>query len=103
MKNLNKYSSPYEFENKLFRYNYEDCLVEWIHKATEKEIEENEEWKKAHNNHHLYNIGEDGFEIIDTVGLRKENWNNKEIRNEYLEEWCFEINEETSILMEDFL
>ena len=87
-------SRVYKCGGKLFRYDFDHCAVQWVHKASKEEIAENEEWKKNHNGDVLFDIGKDGYEVVDTVGLRVENWKNKEAREEYLEEWCFDLDEE---------
>ena len=69
-----KYSKNYRFRGKTFRYDWDNAIVEWIYKDEETGL----------------------WEELDGVGLRNENWKNKEIRDEYLAEWCEEIAEETA-------
>ena len=76
-----RYSKNYKFMGKTFRYDYEDCIVEWIYKDDET----------------------GNWEVLDGVGLRTENWKNKEVRDEYLAEWCDEIAEETAYEMDFFM
>ena len=87
-----KKSAVYKFKGKLFRYNFDECLVEYIAKATKEELEENKEWQKKFGKN-LWDIDENGYIEIDAVGLRKENWTRKEVRDEYLSEWAAEMHE----------
>ncbi len=75
-----KYSRNYKRGNKTFRYDFENCIVEWIYKD-----EETGNW-----------------EVLEGVGLRAENWKNKSIRDEYLDMWIDEIEEETRCMIADF-
>ena len=87
-----KKSRVYKFEGKLFRYNFDECIVEYIAKATQEELEDNKEWQKKYGRN-LWDIDENGYMEIDGVGLRKENWIRKEVRDEYLSEWVAEMRE----------
>lgn len=87
-----KMSGIYRYKKKLFRYNFDSCVVEWVSKPTAEEIKDNEEWHRKHGRD-LWEI-EDGMIVNDSIGLRPENWKNKEARNEYLDEWIFELQEE---------
>lgn len=87
-----KKSSIYKFKGKLFRYNFDHCVVEWVSKATQEEIDDNKKWQAKYGKN-LWDIDEDGYIEIDAVGLRKENWTRKAVRDEYLSEWVAEIAE----------
>ena len=79
-----RYSKPYKLNGKLFQYNYTRCIVEYI-----QILKEDMEY-----------IGKKGdIFVIDEAGLSKEHWNNKEVRNEYLNSWIEEL-EETFRIME---
>jgi len=67
----------YKYQGKDFAYDFKDCLVLYIYK------DEDGIWRE-----------------LDSVGLRKENWKNKEIRDEYLAEYCFDIDEECAYEMD---
>lgn len=67
-----RYSKNYKFMGKTFRYDYDNAIVEWIYKDEETGL----------------------WEELDGVGLRLENWKNKEARDEYLAEWCADLEEE---------
>lgn len=95
-------SKAYKYGRKEFRYDYENGLVEWVTKATDEERKDNEEWMKKFNKP-LWDIDEDGYIKIDSVGLSKENWKHKEMRDSYLGQWCDEIEEETRCLVNDFI
>lgn len=103
-KTAQRYSKPYKRGRRLFRYDYENAIVEWVSKATEEEYRDNAEWESNHpgRRNRLWDIGEDGLISHEGVGLRKENWENKEARNEYLDEWNFELDEESEWLYEEF-
>ncbi len=73
-----KYSKIVRKSGRKFRYNYERALIEWIDK------DENGEW-----------------EVIAAVGLRKENWENKELRDEYLFAWNVDIDDELRYMAMD--
>ena len=73
-----KYSKIVRRRGRKFRYNYERRLIEWINK------DNNGEWK-----------------VINAVGLRKENWENKEIRDDYLFLWNIEIDDELKYMAMD--
>ena len=75
------YSRNYKIEGKTFRYDYDNAIVEWIYKD-----EDTGEW-----------------EVLDGVGLRYENWVNKDARDEYLTEWAYEIEADTECMMNDFI
>ena len=74
-----KYSKVIKKDGKQFRYNYKDNVVEYI-----GEID-----------------GE--IEILDSVGLSKENWDNKEARDEYLDQYIMDLNEEESYMTKDLM
>lgn len=95
------YSNIYEYKNRFFKYNYTDRLVSLMAKATEDIIKDDEEWKANHNGDSLFGIV-DGYYKLDTVGLAKDNWDNIDLRNEYLSMFIEEHNEECRILAEDF-
>lgn len=57
---------------------------------------------REHNGRRLFDTDETGeYMIIDGVGLRKENWKNKEIRDEYLDQWNAEMDEELEYMLDD--
>lgn len=81
---------------KTFRYNRERCVVEYVEKATPDMLNDNAEWQKKFGRD-LWEIT-DGYTVLDTVGLRPENWNSKEARTEYLTGWAMELDEESAYL-----
>ena len=89
---MKKISGIYKRGGQLFRYNYEHCVVEYVCKASQEELADNEEWLRKYGRK-LWEIDESGYITIESVGLRPENWKNKEARNEYLDEWLFELRE----------
>lgn len=76
------YSDPYKVAGKWFRYNYKYSEVEYITHASNE-------------------FGP--IEVITSVGLSKDNWENKEARNEYLQGWAEELDAEANSLADDFI
>lgn len=95
-------SKPYKLHGKLFRYDFDRSTVEYIAKASAEDLKDEAEWKEKYGRP-LLGIGEDGYMVISTVGLAKENWKNKATRDEYLSEWAFDLDEEGSALAADFV
>lgn len=95
-------SKPYEMNGKVFRYDFDRCVVEYISKADADMMAEDAEWQQKHGSK-LYGIGDDGYMLLATVGLWKDNWTNKAARDEYLSEWVFELDEEFAALAADFV
>ena len=86
-----KKSAVYKFKGKLFRYNYDECLVEYLAKATKEELEDNVRWQEKYGKN-LWDIDENGYIVSDEVGLQEANWKDKFARDEYLNEWVDELN-----------
>ena len=82
-------SAIYKFNDRKFRYDYDRCLVEYGFIAeTEDDIE-------------IFGAKELGdFVLVDEIGLSKENWDNKEVRDEYLMEYCYRLEEEINWLLD---
>lgn len=95
-------SSPYKFEGKTFRYDFDRCVVEYIFKATEEDIADEQEWIEKYERP-LLGIDEEGYIVASTVGLRKENWTRKPVRDEYLSGWVDELGEEERCMEADFV
>ena len=95
-------SRAYKLNGKTFRYDYEAGQVEYIYKASREQIKEEQEWIRDHG-YPLYEIDEHGYSVVETVGLRAENWKNKAARDEYLYGWCFELDEEAAYLADQYL
>lgn len=96
-------SKPYKLDGKLFRYDPDNCIVEYIAKADKETIAADEEWKKDHQGRSLYGIGEDGYMVFSAAGLRRENWKNKAARDEYLSGWADELDEELAAMAGEFI
>ena len=96
-------SSPYKLNGKLFRYNFDTCIVEYIMKADKDDLETDEEWKRTHDGRSLLGIGGDGYIILDSIGLSRENWKNKEARDGYLSAWCNDLDDELASMTADFV
>lgn len=94
-------SKPYKFGKRLFRYDFDECVVEYIYKASAEDIQEEKDWIAEHGRP-LYHIDEQGYMVADEVGLRAENWKKKSVRDEYLAQYCDELDEEAAWLRYEF-
>lgn len=99
---MKKQSAIYKRNGKAFRYDYRSCLVSLMMKAGPEERQENENWI-ARFGRPLWDIDEDGYMELSTVGLMREDWDDKEARNEYLDGWMEEMEEETACMAERFV
>ena len=95
-------SNPVKVSGKLFRYDFDRSVVEYIQKATALQIDEEIEWEQQHGSH-LYGIGADGYIVLSSAGLDATNWKNAAARKEYLTEWTDELEEEAKRLADDFV
>ena len=95
-------SKPYKVSGKLFRYDFDSSTVEYIAKAGTEEIEADREWKETHGRS-LYGIGDDGYMVLDTIGLNRKNWEIRAARDEYLSGWAVDLDAEAEALAADFL
>lgn len=95
-------SKPYKVSGKLFRYDFDSSTVEYIAKAGTEEIEADREWKETHGRS-IYGIGDDGYMVLDTIGLNRKNWENRAARDEYLSGWAVDLDAEAEALVADFL
>ena len=75
------YSKLYTLNGKTYRYDFDKALVEWVRKPSKETL--------------AADIVE-GYTVIDCIGLARENWEDKEARDEHLEGWQFEIEAETA-------
>jgi hypothetical protein len=76
------YSDPIKVNGKWFRYNYKYSEVEYITHASNE-------------------FGP--IEVVTSVGLNKDTWNDKQARNEYLQGWAEELEAEANSLADDFI
>lgn len=97
---MNK-SKVYEQDGKLFRYNYDDAVVEYVYKATEDDKAEEAEWKEKYGSS-LYHIDSDGYAVINSIGLHRDNWEHEGLRREYIAQWIADLDEELRALAADF-
>ena len=95
---MGRYSRPYKRGRRLFRYDFERCIVECVCAASEEMKKEEADWIEKHGRP-LYGIDDQGLMSYESVGLRRENWMEKSARNEYLDEWNAELDEELSCMM----
>lgn len=89
---MKKLSGVYRRGGKCFRYDFQSCVVQLVHKAGKEELADNAQWMTERGKP-LWDIDESGYMVADTVGLSPENWLNKEAWDEYLDEWLFELDE----------
>lgn len=95
-------SNPVKVGGKLFRYDFDRSMVEYIQEATASQIDEEIEWEQKHGSQ-LYGIGADGYIVLSSAGLNATNWKDAAARKEYLSEWADELSEEESYLADDFV
>lgn len=95
-------SNPVKVSGKLFRYDFDRSVVEYIIKADAETIDAEIEWEQKHGSQ-LYGVGADGYIVLASAGLRKENWMNTATRKEYLSGWAYELEEEATCLANDFV
>ena len=95
-------SKPYKVSGKLFRYDFDSSTVEYIAKAGTEEIEADREWKETHGRS-LYGIGDDGYMVLDTIGLNRKNWEDKGARDEYLAAWDVDLDAELEEMTSNFV
>lgn len=94
----NDYSRVVKYNGKLFRYNYNHGMVEYVMKVTNEVLTENEEWIKQFGEP-LFEV-RNGYVVIDEVGLYHENWDNIESRESYLSLYCDDLDEELAYLID---
>ena len=85
-----------------FRYDEKNAVVQYVYKATPDMYVDDKKWMETHG-YPLWGIDEDGYVVLDSVGLAREHWDNKETRIEYLTEWDYEISSEVGYLTEEFV
>ncbi len=95
-------SKPVKVSGKLFRYNFDRSVVEYIVKADAETIGEENEWKQKRGST-LFGIDTEGYIVLSTIGLNVANWKNAAARKEYLTEWANALEEETAYLVDSFL
>lgn len=95
-------SKTYKLRNHTFRYDFTHGVVENIMLAGAEDIKLDNEWKKTHG-YSLLDIDADGFMILSVAGLSKEHWKDRCARDEYLNGWVDDIEEECSQLSADFV
>lgn len=95
-------SNPIKVSGKLFRYDFDRSVVEFIVKADAETISEENEWKQKYGSQ-LYGIGADGYIVLSSAGLNATNWKDAAARKEYLTEWADELEEEETRMAEDFV
>lgn len=89
---MKKMSGIYKYNGRNFRYDFEHAVVQYVAKATAQDRKDNEEWiKKFHKP--LWEIDEKGWLLVDSIGLMRDNWMDKEARDEYLDEYCWQLDE----------
>jgi len=97
---MSVYTISYEGEKKSFQYDRDNATVLYVAKASAEDIAVNQEWVTKYGKP-LFEILGDGYMVFDSIGLSRENWDDKEARDEYLHGWMFEMEEELAYMMED--
>ena len=87
---------------RMFRYDDARCVVQYVEKATPDMYEDDKEWMGKYGKV-LWGIDSDGYIVLDSVGLSREHWDDKESRIEYLTEWTWEIADEVNYLTDEFV
>lgn len=96
---MKKYSGIYKKDGFSFRYDFQRAMVEYVQKADKSYLDDNAEWM-AEFGKPLWDIDDSGYIVIDAVGLRPDNWKNKELRDDYLSEWIYEMREAVAYEMQ---
>ena len=96
-------SKPYKLNGKCFRYDFDHSTVEYIQEADAETIIEEENWKERHNGNSIYGIDDDGYMVLETIGLNQKNWTDLYFRKEYLLEWCYELETDIESITQDFI
>ena len=98
MANAKKYQ-VYKYEGKMFIYDKENALLSRLFKTSEEELEDRGFWE----DHGVTFIDYKGktYEALDWVGLSRENWKRKAVRDEYLAEYLMELEMENEMMMSD--
>ena len=95
-------SNPYKLDGKLFRYDFDHSMVEYIFKAEAEDIAFEQEWEKTHD-YRIYEIDAEGYMVMEAVGLHKVNWTNKAARDEYLAAWIVDLDAEAEAMAKEFM
>ena len=95
-------SNPYKLAGKLFRYDFDHSMVEYIFKAEAEDIAFEQEWEKTHD-YRIYEIDAEGYMVMEAVGLHKDNWTNKAARDEYLAAWIVDLDAEAEAMAKEFM
>jgi len=85
---MKKYSEVVEYEDRKFRYNYEESLLEYV----SNRIEETSRGEL---------IEFDVIEVIDEIGLNKRDWEEENMI--HIEMWSAKLDEEVSYLEKEFI
>ena len=86
--NTSRYDTA-EFKDKFFAYDKKDNILIYLFKDDEEVSEmgwDNAPWRE-----------------LDSAGLSSDNWNDEEARNDYLHQYNFDLDSESSYLIQDFI
>lgn len=92
---MKRYTNAYTYNGRKFIYDRKTSVVNFVKKATKEDYED------AKRLPYVFEII-NGYFVIDSIGLSRESWENKELRDEYLYSYIFDINEEADALLADF-
>lgn len=94
-------SKVYKIDGKAFRYNFDHGVVEYVAKASREDLKDEAKWLKEHGEP-LLGIDSDGYMVLDSIGLSRENWEDREARDGYLHGWAQDLDEEYARMVADF-
>ena len=97
-----RFSKVVTVDGKQFRYDYKDGIVEYISKADEEMLKDNERWWEKYGRN-LWDVDADGYVVNSSAGLMRENWDKASERKEYLKAWSEELDVEAQYLAEQFI
>lgn len=99
-------SEVYTYKGSEFRYDFDNRVVEYGEYLTKKQVEkrvadaEKESGETYTDREKRLIFGKPGWNPVDCRGLSIDHWIDTEARNEYLDEYLFQLNEEVSIIAE---
>ena len=84
-------SNRYFFRKYIVVYNYDTNEVEWVDQPTRSDKVENLKHYRETGEYYWWYDGKNNWVIIDSIKLKKENWEDEDKRKYYLTKWFDEI------------
>lgn len=103
---LSGISDIYEYQGKKFRYNFDTRSVEYGYFQTAEQLQESVKKGQMESGEEYTDkqinliYGKPGWNIIDTIGLSINNWYDVETRNDYLDDYIYQMEEEISYILQ---